>query len=52
MRNISDYVDHVTECRKIAARVKDPQHKKQFEDMAEAWTMLAQDEKQAQEAKG
>jgi hypothetical protein len=43
MQKISDYLGHATECRKMAAQMKDVQHKKQLEEMADTWTMLAQE---------
>jgi hypothetical protein len=30
------------ECRKLASEMTDPVHRKQMEDMAEVWEMLAQ----------
>jgi hypothetical protein len=41
MRKLSEYQAHAEECRQMAARMRDPVHKKQLEDMAEAWSMLA-----------
>jgi hypothetical protein len=41
MRKVSEYEQHAEECRKMAAHTKNPTHKKQLEDMAEAWEMLA-----------
>jgi hypothetical protein len=41
MREIS-YEQQALECRKLASEMKDPTHKKQMEDMAEVWEMLAQ----------
>jgi hypothetical protein len=41
MREIS-YEQQALECRKLASEMRDPTHKKQMEDMAEAWEMLAQ----------
>ena len=43
MRKVAEYEDHARECRQLAARMKDPIHKQQLEDMAEAWTMLAKE---------
>ena len=46
----SDYAEdfglrwaRANECRKMAAQMKDPQHKNQLEEMAETWTMLARE---------
>jgi hypothetical protein len=49
LRKVSEYEEHAVECRKMAAKMKDLTHKKQLEDMAEAWSMLARErEKQLQ----
>ena len=41
MRKISEYEAHAAECRKMAAQMKDPEQKKQLEEMADAWDMMA-----------
>jgi predicted house-cleaning noncanonical NTP pyrophosphatase (MazG superfamily) len=41
MREIS-YEQQALECRKLASEMKDPTRKKQMEDMADVWEMLAQ----------
>jgi hypothetical protein len=33
--------NYAEECRSLAAMMKDPTHKKQFKEMAEAWTVVA-----------
>ena len=43
MLKVEQYEDHAAECRKMAASMKDPNHKNQLEQMAEAWTMLARE---------
>jgi hypothetical protein len=43
MRKISEYREHVDECLKMAAKMKDPTNKRQLEDMAKAWAMLAEE---------
>lgn len=43
MRKVSEYEQHADECRKMAAKMKDPTHKRQLEEMADAWTMLARE---------
>ena len=43
MRKVSEYEHHASECRQMATRIKDPTHKKQLEDMADAWAMLARE---------
>lgn len=35
------YYQYAEECRKLAARMKNPEHKKQFEEMADAWAVIA-----------
>jgi hypothetical protein len=41
MRKISEYQAHARECRQMAATMKHQEHKKQLQDMAAAWEMLA-----------
>lgn len=41
MREIESYYHFAGECRKLAATVKDPKRKKQLEEMADAWTFVA-----------
>ncbi|MGC1359424.1 MAG: hypothetical protein WA851_27225 [Xanthobacteraceae bacterium] len=41
MRKVSEYKQHAAECRQMAAKIRDQDQKKQLEEMAEAWTMLA-----------
>jgi hypothetical protein len=41
LRKVSEYEQHADECRRMAAKMKDETHKRQLEEMAEAWTMLA-----------
>ena len=43
MQKVSEYEQHAEECRKMALTMKDPMHKKQLEEMAEAWAMLARE---------
>jgi hypothetical protein len=43
LRKVSEYEHHAEECRKMASKMKDPVHKKQVEDMADAWAMLARE---------
>jgi len=50
MRKVSEYEQHATECRQMATKMKDPIHKRQLEDMAQTWAMLA-DERRKQLAK-
>jgi hypothetical protein len=40
MHKLSEYLQHAAERRKMAAQMKDPQHKKQLEDMVEACPCL------------
>jgi len=41
MRKLSEYKFHAEECRKMAAAMKNAEHKKQLQEMAETWEMLA-----------
>jgi hypothetical protein len=47
MRKLSEYENHVSECRQMAVKMRDPVQKKQLEEMADAWAMLA-DERRKQ----
>jgi hypothetical protein len=35
------YYQYAEECCRLAARMKDPEHKKLLEDMADAWAVVA-----------
>jgi hypothetical protein len=35
------YDQYADECRKLASRMRNPEHKKQLEEMAEAWAAVA-----------
>lgn len=41
MSDADSYRRNADECRKLALRMKDPEHKKQLEDMAAAWEAVA-----------
>jgi hypothetical protein len=41
MQKISEYEQYAIECRKTAAEMNDPAHKKQMEVMAELWEVFA-----------
>lgn len=41
MRNVSEYKLRAEECRRLATHMKDPEQKKQLEEMAQAWELLA-----------
>jgi hypothetical protein len=43
IRKVSEYQAHANECRKLAASMKDPEHKKQLQFIIEAWEMLAKE---------
>ena len=43
MRKASEYEQHAAECRAMAAKTRNPVHKEQLEEMAEAWAMLARE---------
>lgn len=46
MRENKPYYQYADECRKLAATMKDPKHKKQLEEMADAWTFVANERQQ------
>ena len=46
MRKSLDYEQHAIECRQMAAQMNNPQLKRQLEDMADVWDMLARDRRQ------
>lgn len=41
MRKVAEYEVRAEECRRLAAQMKDPEQKKQLEDLAQAWELLA-----------
>ncbi len=41
MRKVSEYEEHAAECRQMARRSRNANQKKQLEEMALAWEMLA-----------
>jgi hypothetical protein len=41
MRRMAEYELRAEECRRLAAQTKDPEQKKQLEDMAQGWELLA-----------
>lgn len=41
MSKIEPYDQYADECRKLASRMKDPEHKKRLEELAEAWVTVA-----------
>ena len=41
MRKVSEYEAHADECRQLASKMSNPEHKKQLMDMAKTWDMLA-----------
>jgi hypothetical protein len=43
MRKVSEYEAHADECRQMAGKMRDEVHKKQLEEMADAWAMLARE---------
>jgi len=38
---VAEYELRAEECRRLAAQMKDPEQKRQLEDMAQAWELLA-----------
>jgi hypothetical protein len=43
MRKLSEYQQHAKECRRMAAQTKNSTHKRQLEEMAQTWEMLARE---------
>ncbi|HEY1980810.1 MAG TPA: hypothetical protein VGH13_12050 [Xanthobacteraceae bacterium] len=43
VRKASEYDQYATECQAMAAKTRNPVHKKQLEEMAAAWAMLARE---------
>jgi hypothetical protein len=43
MRKVSEYEQHAEECRGLVFSMKDPTHKRQLMEMAEAWVMVAEE---------
>jgi hypothetical protein len=41
VRRVAEYEQHADECRKMAAKITDPNHRKQLKDMAQRWLILA-----------
>ncbi len=41
MSKTEPYDQYADECRKLASRMRNPEQKKQLEEMANAWTTLA-----------
>jgi hypothetical protein len=50
MRKVSEYEQHAAECLEMARRATDPHQKARLIEMADAWTMLA-NQRAAQETK-
>jgi hypothetical protein len=46
MQKVLEYEQTAAECREMAAKMQNPRHKKQLEDMAEMWEMLARERRQ------
>ena len=45
MSEKESYDQYAKHCRKMAAKMKVPKHREQLEEMADAWTFLANEEK-------
>lgn len=41
MQKLSEYKAHADECRKMAAQVSNPDHKRSLIEMADTWETLA-----------
>ncbi len=46
MQKVTEYEQHAAACRRMAAEMTSPQLKKQLEDMADVWDMLANERRQ------
>ncbi len=46
MQKVTECEQHAGECRRMAAEMTNSQLKKQLEDMAEVWDMLANERRQ------
>jgi hypothetical protein len=46
MRKVLEYEQHAAECRQMAAEMKNPQQRKQLEDMADVCDRLARERRQ------
>ena len=46
MKKIAEYERHAAECRQLAAEMRNPQQRKQLEDMANVWDRLARERRQ------
>jgi hypothetical protein len=46
MQTVLEYEQRAADCRKAAARMNDPQLKKQLEDIAALWDRLANERRQ------
>jgi hypothetical protein len=44
MSKTEPYDQYADECRKLALRMRNPEQKKQLEEMADAWTTLANEQ--------
>jgi len=43
MCKLSEYRKHAKDCRRMAAQDRNPTHKRQLEEMAQTWEMLARE---------
>ena len=46
MKKVAECERQAAECRQLAAEMKNPQQRKQLEDMAEVWDRLARQRRQ------
>ena len=51
MKKVSEYEEHVRECKQLAQGATSPEHKKMLLNMAEAWQALA-DERRRRRTNG
>jgi hypothetical protein len=46
MKKVAECERQAAECRQLAAKMKNPQQRKQLEDMADVWDRLAREPRQ------
>jgi hypothetical protein len=52
MKKVSEYKKHADECRMLAKRTTDEEHRQMLLNMAATWQMLAEDRARALARKG
>ena len=46
MKTVEEYLRHAAECDALARTVSSPEHRRQIEDMASTWRLLAEQRRQ------